>query len=108
MKWRIEVLNEVVVDELDSLPVEMRAKLDHIIRLIEEFGLTRVREPYVKPLGSKLWEMRMTGRDGIGRAICVTAQERRIVILHAFRKKTRKTPRRAIRTAMSRLKELQS
>ena len=108
MKWRIEILNQTVIDELDALPVEMRAKLDHIIRLIEEFGLIRVREPYVKPLGSKLWEMRMTGRDGIGRAIYVTAQERRIVILHAFRKKTQKTPRGAIRTAMSRLKELQS
>ena len=60
----------------------MRAKLDHIIRLIEELGLSRVREPYVKPLGSSLWEMRMRGRDGIGRAICVTAHERRIVILH--------------------------
>lgn len=69
MKWRIEILNRTVLDELDSLPVEMRAKLDHIIRLIEEFGLTGVREPYVKPLGNKLWEMRMTGRDGIGRAI---------------------------------------
>ena len=58
--------------------------------------------------GSKLWEMRMTGRDGIGRAVYVTAQERRIVILHAFRKKTRKTPRSAVRIALSRLKELQS
>ena len=44
MKWRIEILNQTVIDELDALPVEMRAKLDHIIRLIEEFGLTRVRE----------------------------------------------------------------
>ena len=108
MRWRIEILNQTVIDELDALPVEMRAKLDHIIRLIEEFGLTRVREPYVKPLGNKLWEMRMTGRDGIGRAIYVTAHERRIVILHAFRKKTRKTPRRAARVALSRMKELQS
>ena len=106
MKWRIEILNQTIIDELDALPVKMRAKLDHIIRLIEEFGLSRVREPYVKPLGSKLWEMRMAGRDGIGRA--VTAQERRIVILHAFRKKTRKTPRAAVRIALSRLKELQS
>ena len=108
MQWRIEILNRTVVDELDTLPVEMRAKLDHIIRLIEEFGLTRVREPYVKPLGNKLWEMRMTGRDGIGRAIYVTTHERRIIILHAFRKKTRKTPRRAVRVALSRMKELRS
>ena len=50
----------------------------------------------------------MTGRDGIGRAVYVTTQERRIVILHAFRKKTRKTSRSASRIALSRLKELQS
>ena len=107
MKWRVEILNKAVLDELDALPVEMRAKLDHIVHLVEEFGLSRVREPYVKPLRDKLWEMRMTGRDGIARAIYVTAKERRIVILHAFRKRTRKTPRAAIRTALSRLQELE-
>jgi phage-related protein len=32
----------------------------------------------------------------------------RIVILHAFRKKTQKTPRGAIQTALSRMKELES
>lgn len=107
MNWRVEILNQTVIDELDSLPVNMRAKLDHIIHLIEEFGLPEVREPYVRPLRDKLWEMRMTGRDGVARAIYVTAKERRIVILHAFRKKTRKTPRAAIRTALSRLHELE-
>ncbi len=56
----------------------------------------------------KLWEMRMSGRDGVGRAIYVVAGARRVVILHAFRKKTRKTPERAIRTALSRMKELES
>ena len=50
---------------------------------------------------------RITGRDGIARAIYVTVKERRIVILHAFRKKTRKTPEAAIRTALSRMKELE-
>ena len=44
--------------------------------------------------------------DAIARAIYVTVRERRIVILHAFRKKTRKTPKAAIRTALSRMKEL--
>ncbi len=84
----------------------MRAKLDHIVHLIEELGLHQVREPYVKPLRNKLWKMRVKGRDGIARAIYVTVRKRRIVILHAFRKKTRKTPKAAIRTALSRMKEL--
>ena len=107
MNWRVEILNQTVIDELESLPVDMRAKLDHIVRLIEELGLPEVREPYVRPLRHKLWEMRMTGRAGIARAICVTAKERRVVVLHAFRKKTRKTPRAAIRTALSRLQEFE-
>ena len=107
MQWRVEILNEIVMKELDELPVDMRAKLDRIVHLIEELGLHNVREPYVKPLQDKLWEMRVKGRDGIARAIYVTVKDRRIVILHAFRKKTQKTPKGAIRTALSRLQELE-
>lgn len=107
MKWRVEILNRSVLAELDALPPDMRAKLDHIVHLIEELGLHQVREPYIKPLRDKLWEMRIRGRDGIARAIYVTAKERRIVILHAFFKKTRKTPAAAIRTALSRMRELE-
>ncbi len=84
----------------------MRAKLDHIAHLIEELGLHQVREPYIKPLQDKLWEMRVKGRDGIARAIYVTVKDRRIVILHAFRRKARKTPKAATRTALFRMKEL--
>ncbi len=106
MKWRVEILNQTVLEELDALPPDMRAKLDHIVRMIEELGLHQVREPYIKPLRDKLWEMRIRGRDRIARAIYVTVKERRIVILHAFIKKTPKTPAAAIRTALSRMKEL--
>ncbi len=107
MKWRVEILNQSVLEEIDALPPDMRAKLDHIVRMIEELGLHQVREPYIKPLRDKLWEMRIRGRDGIARAIYVTVKERRIVILHVFRKKTQKTPEAAIRTALSRMKELE-
>ena len=92
---------------MDALPPDMRAKLDHIVRMIEELGLHQVCEPYIKALRGKLWEIRIKGRDGIARAIYVTVKERRIVILHAFRKKTRKTPEAAIHTALSRMKELE-
>ena len=107
VNWRVDVLNQSVVGEIDALPPDMRAKLDHIVRMIEELGLRQVREPYIKALRGKLWEIRIKGRDGIARAIYVTVKERRIVILHAFRKKTRKTPEAAIRTALSRMKELE-
>jgi len=65
-----------------------------------------VREPYVKPLGDKLWEIRMKGPSGIARAIYIAATGQRIVVLHAFVKKTRKTPRAAIALAAKRAKEV--
>lgn len=53
-----------------------------------------------------LWEMRMKGRDGIARAAYVTASGKRVVIGHVFVKKTQKTPRREIETALRRAKEV--
>lgn len=104
--WRVEVLNERVGAEIAALPVDIRAKLAHIEEMMVAIGPQRMREPYVKPLGNKLWEMRMTGKDGIARAIYILASGRRIVILNAFIKKTQKTPPAAIRLAMARAKEL--
>jgi phage-related protein len=106
MPWRVEILNETVRAELEALPLDMRAKLARILDMMVIIGPQQMREPYVKPLGDKLWEMRMTGRDGIARAIYMLARERRIVILHAFIKKTQRTPRAAIKLAFDRAKEI--
>jgi len=51
--------------------------------------------------------MRLTGRDGIARAIYVTATGRRVVVVHAFVKKSQKTPRAALELAEQRAKEIQ-
>jgi len=107
MSWRVEILNETVKAEVDALPVEIRAKLARIIGLMATFGPQHVHEPHVKPLRDKLWEMRMTGRDGIARAIYVLASRQRIVIVHAFVKKTQKTPAAALRLALDRTKEIE-
>jgi len=106
MSWRVSVLNETVEKELSALPTDMRAKLVRIVELIESLGLDKVREPYVKHLQKSLWEMRMYGRDGISRAIYVTASGRRVVIVRAFIKKTQKTPRSEIELALKRAEEL--
>ena len=106
MAWSVSVLNEAVAQELDALPLDMRAKLARIVELIEALGLEKVREPYVKHLQDRLWEMRMTGRDGISRAIYVTASGKRVVIVRAFIKKTQKTPRSELELARKRAEEL--
>jgi Phage-related protein len=85
----------------------MRARFIHISRLIEEFGLERVREPHVKHLQGALWEMRLTGKDGISRALYVTATGRRVIVVRVFIKKTQKAPVAKIELALRRAKEVQ-
>jgi phage-related protein len=102
MAWTVETLNEIVDAELEALPEDMRARLSRIANLIEEVGLEHVAEPHVKRLEGRLWEMRLSGRSGISRALYVTAAGRRVVIVRVFLKKTEKTPRREIELALSR------
>lgn len=104
--WSVEYLDEDVFTEMAAQPRDIRAKFEKIVQLIEANGLERVHEPYIKHLEGKLWEMRMKGRDTIARAIYVTAVEKRIVVVRVFTKKTQKTPRREIETALARAKEL--
>jgi phage-related protein len=87
------------------LPADMQVRFRRIVELIQLLGLERLREPQIKHLEGRLWEMRMTGRDGISRAIYVTASGRRVVVLRAFIKKTRKTPRSEIELANRRARE---
>jgi phage-related protein len=106
MEWRVVYFSPAVRNEVDALSIEHRAKFRRIVELIAAKGLERVREPYIKHLEGKLWEMRLIGSDGIARIIYVTASDRRIVLLHAFVKKTRRTPQRALDIARARAKEV--
>jgi phage-related protein len=106
LKWTVETLNDVVDAELASLPADMLARLVYITELIEEFGLERVREPHSKHVRGPLWEMRLKGRDGISRALYVTAVGWRVLVVRVFVKKTETTPDREIKLALSRAKEL--
>lgn len=105
MKWGI-VIHPDAEDELNQLPADMRAKLTRLLELIKQVGPLELREPHVKNLGNKLWEIRLSGRDGISRVIYVVLTQKRLGLLHAFIKKTQKTPKQAIECALKRLKEV--
>jgi phage-related protein len=64
-----------------------------------------VHEPYIKHLEGQIWEMRLKGRDGIARALYVTAIGKRVVVVRVFTKKTQKTPHREIELALRRARE---
>jgi len=107
MGWIVETFDAAVAAEIEALPSDMKAKFLRIVTMIQTHGLERMREPYVKHLEDRLWEMRMTGRDGISRAIYVTAAGRRVVVVRVFIKKTQKTPSSELRIAHRRAKEVQ-
>jgi phage-related protein len=102
----VEVLNDTVAAEIRTLPDDMHARFLRISLLIEQAALETMREPQVKHLEGNIWEMRMTGRDGIARALYVTAIGRRVVVLRVFVKKTQKTPNSEIEIAKRRAKEI--
>jgi len=106
MTWIVETLNATVDSELDALPTDQLAKFVRIGEMIQSLGLERVREPHVKHLEGPLWEIRMKGRDGISRALYVVATPKRVVVVRVFAKKTQKTPRREIKLALKRAKEV--
>ena len=103
MTWHVETLNATVDGDLDALAADMRARFARIGELI---GLERVGAPHVRHLTGPLWEMRFSGRDGIARALYVVAKDRRVVVVRAFMKKTRRTPRREIEVALRRAGEV--
>lgn len=104
--WSVEYVNPLAKAEVDDLPRELRASFERVTAMIRSHGLERMREPYAKHLDGKLWEMRLSGKQGIARSLYVTAVGRRVVVLRTFVKKSQKTPPREIRLAMERAGEI--
>lgn len=107
MVWRVETLSAVDA-EIEALPVSLRARLIRLLETVETIGLDALRAPHVRQLEGKLWELRVKAAGGIARGIYMTATGRRVVVLHVFAKKSRKTPRRALATARERMKQVMS
>ncbi len=104
--WIVETLNAAVDAEIEALPADMRARLVRIGAIIEAVGFKGLPADTVKHLEDKLWELRIRGKDGIARAIYVTATGQRVVIVRALVKKTQKTPKHELELARQRAKEV--
>ena len=84
----------------------MRARFVRLCGLIAAVGLDRVGAPHVRHVTGPLWEMRLSGRAGISRALYVAVRGKRVVVVRVFIKKTRKTPRREVDLALQRAREV--
>jgi hypothetical protein len=68
MTWTVETLGPIVDDKIAALPADMQAAFLRLAERIEAVGLERIGAPHLRHLRDKLWEMRLSGRDGIARA----------------------------------------
>jgi phage-related protein len=109
--WEIEFYStetgsEPVLDFIRSLPKVERSQVGRIIRKLEEEG-TALRMPQSRPLVSaeSLFELRVSGEQNIYRVLYFHFTGRTFVLVHAFTKKTQRTPEKEIKIALQRLRD---
>ncbi|MBU0569907.1 type II toxin-antitoxin system RelE/ParE family toxin [Patescibacteria group bacterium] len=88
---------EEFIKSLDSSTI---AKVAHEIDLLEKHG-PFLGMPHARKLCKELYELRIRGKQEI--RIIYLFFKRNIYLLHAFKKKKQKTPRKEISTAKKRL-----
>lgn len=106
MPYSVEYFHRRVRDEIEDWPVGILADYARIVELLMEFG-PDLGMPHSRSMGGGLFELRPRGREGIGRALFCFVVDRRVIVLHAFLKKTRTTPKRDLAIARKRMKEVQ-
>lgn len=92
-----------VKEFIESQNLSTIAKIGKSIRLLRSFG-PFLKPPYIKKIQANLWELRIHGRSAI--RIFYTVKKQEFFLLHAFKKKSQKTPAKEIRIALDRIKEL--
>ena len=85
-------------DFILSQDKKMRAKLFMSLELLEIKG-PELREPYSKPLGDGIFEVRAKQGSDISRVLYFFVVGRKIILTNGFVKKTAKTPPREIERA---------
>ncbi len=94
-------------DAIRRFPKEARIRLGKglfRLQMDEQLGMPNSRPMPVVAAGVS--ELRVKGEDGIYRVFYYAATARGVLVLHAFAKKTQRTPRLEIELAKRRLQEL--
>jgi len=105
MAFSVEYFHARVLAEIESWPVDVLADYARIVELLVEHG-PNLKLPYSRAFGDGLFELRPRGWSGIGRAFYCFLVGKRVLVLHAFIKKSQQTPDHEIKLARKRLKEI--
>lgn len=88
---------------IDEQSLKIKGKYVGMIGFLSEYG-PFLTERYTKKIRHDLYEIRITGREQI--RVLYTVRGNKIILLHAFKKKTPKVPQKEIEVASSRLRVL--
>lgn len=95
---------EPVREFLSSLDLKTQARFDWSIEQLKIRNVT-AREPLVRHLEDKIWELREESNTNIFRLLYFFFTGKQIVFVHGFIKKKQKTSRHEIETALERMKD---
>ena len=98
--YRSETGREPVREWLKSLGPEDRKVIGEDIKEVEFSWPIGI--PLVRSLWRELWEVRSSLRQGRIARVIFCVEHQRMVLLHGFVKKSRKTPQRDIELALKR------
>jgi phage-related protein len=104
--WKSANGNEPVREFLKQQPRPDRMRLGEDLRKLQ-FGWP-IGMPLVRSMGGGIWELRSSLPSKREVRVLFVAVEDVLVLLHAFVKKSQKTPAPDLNAARQRLKELQS
>lgn len=105
MSWKIDFYHGVE-DQILAMPTKIQARMIKLLELMEKHG-ANLGSPHTEPMGDGLFGVRAKAQEGIGRGLFCYLQGKHIVVLHAFIKKSQKTPKSDLQLARDRLKEVQ-
>lgn len=80
-----------VEEFLSSIDTSMRAKAVGLLQILQEHGC-QLREPYTKPLGDGIFELRVQSGNNISRILYFFYAGGKIIVTNGFVKKTQRTP----------------
>lgn len=89
------------------MPPKIQARMLKLLELIEEHG-ANLGSPHTEPMGDGLFEIRAKAQEGIGRSLYCYMKGRHIIVLHAFIKKSNKTPKSELDLAKKRKVEVEN
>ena len=106
MNWKIEFYSGVD-ESILKMPPRIQARMIKLLELMEKHG-ANLGPPHTESMGDGLFEVRAKAQEGIGRSLFCYLKGQRIILLHAFVKKSQKTPKRELELAKRRQQEVQS